>query len=212
MSFKGAIFDMDGTLLDSMPKWKTICADYLESIGYKPEKDLYKQLISMNLMEAGQYFRERYGVKQSADEICHGVNSMLLDFYSNRVKTKPGLHRYLEKLRLDGVKLCVATATDRVLAEAAFKNTGIFEYFDGIITCGEAGAGKNSPDIFIKALDIIGTETADTMVFEDALHAIRTAKKAGFRVTGIYDDAAEGQHEEIKGLCDRYIFSWEDLL
>ncbi|MBP3360698.1 MAG: HAD family phosphatase [Clostridia bacterium] len=212
MGFKGAIFDMDGTLIDSMPIWKTICADYLKSIGYIPEDNLYKQLISMDLLEAGEYFRERYGVKQSVDEICRGINSMLMDFYSNRVKTKPGLHRYLEKLRQGGVKLCVATATDRVLAEAAFKNNGILEYFEGIITCGEAGAGKSSPDIYIKALDIIGTEKADTMIFEDALHAAWTAKKAGFRVTGIYDAAAEGQHEQIKMLCDRYVSSWEDLL
>ncbi len=132
-------------------------------------------------------------------------------FYQESARPLPGVEAFLKKQKATGVKLLVATATDRPLAEIALRTAGLAACFDGMLTCPEVGASKDVPDIYEQALALSGCEKADAVIFEDALYAIRTAKRAGFRVAAIHDPAIENDHAEIRRLADYYIESYEAL-
>ena len=204
MRIRGAIFDVDGTLLDSMFIWDTIGETYLRSIGYEPREKLNEVFKNMSLFQAARYYRTEYGVTLSIDEIMNGVNAMLERYYRFEVSLRPGVAELLERLRQSGVKLCIATATDRHLVEAALDRCGVLSCFGEIFTCNEVGHGKDEPDIFEEALRFLGTEKAETVVFDDALYAVRTAKEAGFPVAVIYDSHEKNQ-EGLRALADFYI-------
>ena len=207
MRIRGAIFDVDGTMLDSMFIWDTIGETYLRSIGYQPKENLNETFKNMSLHQAARYYQTEYGVTQSIDEIMDGVNAMLERYYRFEVPLKPGVAELLEWLRQDGVKLCIATATGRHLVEAALERCGVLSCFGAIFTCNEVGHGKDEPDIFEEALRFLGTEKAETVVFDDALYAVRTAKEAGFPVAAVYDSHERSQ-AEVRARSDLYL---EDL-
>lgn len=203
----GAIFDVDGTLLDSMSIWDTIGGDYLRSLGHEPREDLDERFKNMSLQQAARCYQIEYGVTLSADEIRDGVNAMLERYYRFEAQPKPGAAALLERLGRNGVRLCVATATDRYLVEAALDRCGMLPWLGEIFTCGDVGHGKDEPHIFEEALRFLGTERGETVVFDDALYAIRTAKGAGFPVAAVYDSREKAQ-AEIRALADIYL---EDL-
>ena len=207
MRIRGAIFDVDGTLLDSMFIWDTIGEAYLRSIGYQPKENLNETFKNMSLHQAARYYQTEYGVTRSIDEIMDGVNAMLERYYRFEVPLKPGAAELLERLRQNGVKLCIATATDRHLVEAALDRCGVLSCFGEIFTCNEVGHGKDEPDIFEAALRFLGTEKVETIVFDDALYAVRTAKEAGFPVAAVYDSHERSQ-AEVRARSDLYL---EDL-
>ena len=207
MRIRGAIFDVDGTLLDSMFIWDTIGEAYLRSIGYQPKENLNETFKNMSLRQAARYYQTEYGVTQSIDEIMDGVNAMLERYYRFEVPLKPGVAELLERLRQDGVRLCIATATDRHLVEAGLDRCGVLSCFGEIFTCNEVGHGKDEPDIFEAALRFLGTRREETLVFDDALYAVRTAKEAGFPVAAVYDSHERSQ-AEVRARSDLYL---EDL-
>lgn len=207
MRIRGAIFDVDGTLLDSMFIWDTIGETYLRSIGYQPKENLNETFKNMSLRQAARYYQTEYGVTQSIDEIMDGVNAMLERYYRFEVPLKPGVAELLERLRQDGVRLCIATATDRHLVEAALDRCGVLSCFGEIFTCNEVGHGKDEPDIFEATLRFLGTRREETLVFDDALYAVRTAKEAGFPVAAVYDSHERSQ-AEVRARSDLYL---EDL-
>ena len=204
MKIRGAIFDVDGTLLDSMFIWDTIGETYLRSIGYQPKENLNETFKNMSLHQAARYYQTEYGVTQSIDEIMDGVNAMLERYYRFEVPLKPGVAELLERLRQDGVRLCIATATDRHLVEAGLDRCGVLSCFGEIFTCNEVGHGKDEPDIFEAALRFLGTEKSETVVFEDSLYAIRTAKETGFPVAAVYD-SHEKEQDKVRLLADIYL-------
>ena len=204
MRIRGTIFDVDGTLLDSMFIWDTIGEAYLRSIGYQPKENLNETFKNMSLHQAARYYQTEYGVTRSIDEIMDGVNAMLERYYRFEVPLKPGVAELLERLRQDGVKLCIATATDRHLVEAALDRCGVLSCFGEIFTCNEVGHGKDEPDIFEAALRFLGTRREETLVFDDALYAVRTAKEAGFPVAAVYDSHEKAQ-DQIRMLADVYL-------
>ena len=207
MRIRGAIFDVDGTLLDSMFIWDTIGETYLRSIGYEPREKLNEVFKNMSLFQAARYYRTEYGVTLSIDEIMNGVNAMLERYYRFEVSLKPGVAELLAQLQASGVKLCIATATDRYLVEAALERCGVLSCFGEIFTCNEVGHGKDEPDIFEAALRFLGTRREETLVFDDALYAVRTAKEAGFPVAAVYDSHERSQ-AEVRARSDLYL---EDL-
>ena len=148
---------------------------------------------------------------QSVEEITALIEGQVEDFYRNQVQAKPGVQKFLSLLKMEGVWMYVATATNRPLAEAALRHAGIDGYFRGMLTCSEVGQGKDSPEIFERAMRRLQSNKKDTVIFEDALHAIRTAKAAGFRVAGVYDGCSEADQPEIRCICDYYIRSFEEM-
>ena len=206
---KGAIFDLDGTLLDSMFIWDTIGEEYLRSLGTEPHEDLKETFMTLTLEEAAEYYREHYGVTLSVKEIVDGVNAMVEQTYRTKVTLKPGIAEYLAWLKENGVRMCVATVTDRYLVEETLERLGVRHYFSEIFTCAEVGFGKDKPVIYQKALEHLETEKRDTYVFEDMLFALNTAKTDGFPTVGVYD-RHEVHQDELKELADYYIFDLTD--
>lgn len=186
--FRGAIFDLDGTLLDSMPVWNTLASAYLRTIGETPRADVDAAVGSFSLQQAARYFQTEYGVALSEESIVDGVKSLIRHFYEAEVQPKPGVSAFLQQLSRQGVKMCIATATDSHLAKAALTRCGLMHFFTEIITCDEVGASKDQPLIYREALARLGTSRAETLVFEDAHHALQTAQMDGFTTVAVRDD------------------------
>lgn len=207
---KGAIFDFDGTLFDSMSIWDTAGEDYLRAIGREPRKNLRQILAALSLRQGACYLKEEYGLPLSVEAIMAGINKTVEDFYFHAVQPKPGIPEMLARLHHRGVRMCIATATDRYLIEAALDRCKLSQYFPEILTCNAVGHGKDTPHIYETALAHLGTTKADTIVFEDALHAIRTAKAAGFRVIAVYDPHEPNQ-AEVQALADDYLTDFKEI-
>ncbi len=210
MSIKGCIFDFDGTLFDSMSIWETAGTDYLTSLGYTAEKDLSKKLKAMSLAQSAEYLKEAYSLPMSVEEIMDGVNKTVEEFYFHRAMPKDNVVNILTYLKAKRIKMCIATATDRYQVEAALKRCDMLHYFDAIFTCTEVGHGKDEPHIFELACEYLGTDKSETAVFEDAYHAAKTAKDAGFCVVGVYDQY-EKRTAELKVFADVYVNSFYEI-
>ena len=212
MRLQSAIFDMDGTLLDSMHIWNDVGPKTLRSMGIEPAPDLGDRLMLMTFRDGAALCKEEYHLSESVEEIMDLTKARVRSFYETQVQPKPGIEKFLSLLKMEGVWMYIATNTDRDLVEAALKHTRLEGYFRGILTCGEVGVGKkDSPEVYERAMRRLRGNKKDTVIFEDALHAIRTAKAAGFRVCGVYDPSAEDDQEEIKSLSDYYIRSFEEM-
>ena len=212
MRLNCAIFDMDGTLLDSMGKWDALGVEVLRRQGAEPRPDYREITIPMGVEGHARYCVEAYGLSCTPQDIIADMKDTMRTFYTTEVRCKPGVEKFLSILKMEGVTMYVATATDRVLVEQALKTAGIADYFKGIITCAEAGAATGeSPKIYEYAMKRMRGSKLDTVIFEDSWAAIRTAKAAGFRVAGIYDDASKERWEDIKKTADYAYKSWEEL-
>ena len=201
---QGVIFDLDGTLFDSMFIWDTAGESYLRSIGKEPEADLQKVLKPMSLLQSAQYIREKYDIPLSVEDIMYGVNRTVEDFYFHMVEPKPGVIDFLEELHRRNIRMCIATATDRYQVEAALQRCKMRHFFSEIFTCTEVGSGKDRPDIFRKAMEHLQTDRSNTAVVEDAYHAAHTAKQNSFKVVGVYD-SHESRQQELLQIADVFL-------
>lgn len=212
MRLQSAIFDMDGTLLDSMPMWRNLLNDFLRSQGRVAKSNLWEDVRPLTLLDTAVYMREVYKLHQPEDEIVSMIEERISNYYSKKARPKPGVEKFLSLLKMEGVWMYIATATDRPLTEAGLKCAGIDGYFRGIVTCREAGAGKEkSADVYERAMVRLRSNKKDTIIFEDSLAAIRTAKAAGFRVAGVYDADCPSDQDEIRAIADYYIRSFEEM-
>ena len=211
MKIKGAIFDLDGTLLDSMGFWDNVGENFLAAQGKEPREDFREKYYVLSPRETVEMLIDEYGVPGTPDEIIDSMNNAAEIFYTNHVQPKPHAIELLEKLRAAGIKMALATATDRHLVEIAVNRLDIKKYFEGIVTCGEVGQSKTRPDVYLKALSYIGSEIKDTALFEDAVVAAHTAKEAGFYTVGIYDDTCKENEEEMRSFCDEYLTDFTQL-
>ncbi len=207
---KGAIFDFDGTLFDSMFIWDTAGETYLLSLGKEPAADLQRVLKPMSLLQSAEYLQAHYQLSLSVEEICAGINQMVEDFYFHTVQPKPGVVEFLEELYSRNIKMCIATATDRYQVEAALARCGMKQFFSEIFTCTEVGSGKDEPRIYHAAMAHLHTDHSNTLIVEDAYYAIQTAKQAGFSVVGVYDPY-ESNQSKVKSLSDVYLPDYSDL-
>lgn len=208
---RGAIFDCDGTLFDSMYLYRDFCRRYLLEKGANPKADLNDTVRYMGIMDAAEYIQRTYGIDSTAIQIVQDWNLILEQAYYHEIKLRPGVREFLAALHDRGIPMCVATATDRYLVEAALLREGIFAYFQDITTCGEVGAGKEQPDVFLRALEILGTDAESTWVFEDARHAVFTAKKYGFPVCAVFDEDEQDHISEIREKSDIYLESFTQI-
>ncbi len=214
-NFKGAIFDMDGTLIDSLMFWDLLWDAFGKEFAggkeFRPTKQDDKAVRTMTLECAMDFLHKTYHIGKNGNELLEFTVNMIEDFYSNTVKTKPGVTEFLETCHKNGVKMCVASATATDLVKIALKHCGIDKYFSAVLSCADIGKGKDNPDIYLTALENLGTKKEETVVFEDSALAIETACKAGFSAVGIYDRFNYGQ-DTIKKLADVYIDKDETLM
>ena len=207
---KGVIFDFDGTLFDSMSVWHTAGEMYLRSVGREPEKGLASLLKDMSLQQSAACLRERYRLPFSPQEIMAGINRTVEGFYLHTVLPKAGVEVLLNALHRQKVPLCIATATDRYLVEAALERCGMSHFFSEIITASAVGCGKDQPHIYRMAAQHLGGEKSSVLVVEDACYAVATAKRDGFTVVGVYDPY-ETDTAAVKALADIYLPDYSQL-
>ena len=206
---------MDGTLVDSLFLWDVLWSNlgekYLNDKSFTPSVEDDKKVRTLTLKSAMQLIHDNYGLGESGEELLSIANSIMNDFYANRVELKIGVREFLEHLKNKGVKMCIASATAPELIEVALKHCDLEKYFLKVFSCGTIGKGKDEPDIFLQAVDFLGAEIKDTWMFEDSLTAIETATKIGMPTVGIFDRYNYGQ-EKIKEIATEYISSTETLL
>ncbi|MDE5648634.1 MAG: HAD family phosphatase [Oscillospiraceae bacterium] len=194
---KGIIFDLDGTLLDSMSVWENVDKMFLEENGIVPPDGISDIVKKMTIQDSATYFKTRFGLKHSSEYIIDRIEEMVSEQYKCIIPLKFGALETIITLRESGYKMCVATATYNSLANSALKRLGLYDSFDFIITCSDVGIGKDKPDIFIQAAAKMGLSPMDTAVAEDSLHCIETAADAGFFTIGVYDKINEPDWKEI---------------
>jgi HAD superfamily hydrolase (TIGR01509 family) len=208
---KGAIFDLDGTLLDSMQLWENLARHYLEQRGISNiSKDLREKVKTMSFDESARYLQTHYGLKETVPEINMGIQAMIESEYRDRIPLKPGVRSVLEGLYQKGVSLCIATANFPQLTKQAIRRLGIEHYFKAVLSSIDLGIDKDKPEFYLRVLEILGTPLQETLVFEDALHAIISAKKAGFPVVAVYDESARMDAPAIQAMADIYLKSFDE--
>ena len=208
MKLKCAIFDFDGTLFDSMFIWDMVGEVYLRSLGKEPKPSMREDIRALSLYQSSCYFKEEYDMDLSVEEIMAGINKTIENFYIHEVQPKSGVVDFLTRMKQQGIATCVATASEHYQIEAALQRCQMEHLFDAIFTCTEIGHGKDEPVIFRRAMEYFDAERSNTIVFEDALHAVETAKKDGFKVAVVFDDS-EKRQTKIQQLGDCYITDFE---
>ena len=206
MKIKGAIFDMDGTLLDSMKYWNTVGIEYLERRGIKINEKEGNYILKVGIRKFAEFCNENYGINQTYEEVLHGVHAIMVEKYNTVVTLKKGAKEMLERFRQNGVKMCIATATEQYVAKSILEKLGIIDYFSEVFTTTMVGKDKTSPLLFETALNFLGTPKDETYVFEDAWYAIKTAHDNGFKIVGIEDKSTVVPSSEIAPLCTYYLY------
>ena len=199
---KFVIFDLDGTLLDTSEMWLELGARYISSLGMIPEEGLSQRLNELSLPEGARYLKEQYALPCSPEEITRQLTQMTERFYREEATLKDGAFRLLTELHSRGVRMSIATAGDCKLGMAALTRLGAADFFAGAADCGEHGA-KTSPGVFFAAAELIGADPTKTLVIEDSLHAVLTAKRAGF-FTAAVRDISEPEQDKLKASAHLY--------
>ena len=215
MKIKAAIFDMDGTLVDSLKIWNVLWSKigeaYLNDKTFMPSAEDDKKVRTLMFKDAMELIHTNYHLGRSGEEVLALANRILIDFYGNEVTLKDGVREFLEYCRQNGVKMCLATASTPDLLNIAIHHCDIGKYFLNKFSCSTLGKGKEEPDIYLLAADFLGEAISETWVFEDSLVAIETATKIGMPTVGIYDRFNFGQ-DQIKEIATKYIGPEETLL
>lgn len=212
--FDAVIFDLDGTLLDSMWMWKQIDIEFLGLYGILLPEDLQKSIEGMSFSETAVYFKERFSLPESLEEIKSVWNRMALEFYRTRTPLKPGAREFLEEMKSRQIPMGIATSNSRELVDAALLGNGITEYFRSVTTACEVRAGKPAPDIYFKVAADLGVSPERCLVFEDVPAGVLAGKNAGMTVVAVQDDYCLCRPEEMKQISDGYVkdyYQWMEL-
>ena len=202
---KAVIFDLDGTLVDSMWMWKTIDIEYLGRFGIDLPETLQKDIEGMSFSETAVYFKNTFNISDSLEKIKSDWNQMAYDKYTKEVTLKAGAKEFLIFCQKKGIKLGIATSNSRELVDATIEALGIKEYFDCIMTSCEVAKGKPSPDIYLAVAQNLCVHPTDCLVFEDVEMGILAGKNAGMEVCAIEDEFSMNQIEKKVQLADYYI-------
>lgn len=211
MNKKFAIFDMDGTLVDSMNYWNNLIFEFLETKKISNiSQSVIEKINIMTMRESANLFINEFGVEGTVESVLGEMENLMYEHYKKHVSLKSGVKEYLEYLHNQNVKMCVASSTNKSLVDFCLKELGIREYFDFILSCETIGIGKNKPDIYYEAIKKFKTTPSETIVYEDAFYAIITAKNAGFYVAGVYDENEEFYWNKIKDWADKVIIDFKE--
>lgn len=204
-NIKGAIFDLDGTLVDSMGVWYRIDDEFLGRRGF-PADESYKQAVkTMKYETAAHYTIERYGLSETPEEVMAEWDSMALHEYRYNIKCKPGAAEFLNELKQRGIKIALATVSHRALLEAVLKGNHIFGLFDVLTDVSQVSRGKEEPDLYWFAAKQMELEPEECIVFEDVLLGIDSAKRGGFYTCGVKDHSSYAEELEIRRLADCFV-------
>lgn len=206
------IFDLDGTLVDSMWMWKSIDIEYLQRYGIELPDDLQRKIEGMSFSETAIYFKQRFDLSDSLEQIKSDWNQMAWEKYRDEVPLKEGVQVFLEYLKNENIPAGIATSNSRELVELIVERHGMKEYFTSIHTSCEVAKGKPSPDIYLLVAKDLGVDPARCLVFEDVIHGVMAGKNANMKVCAVYDEFSANVQEEIIKLSDYFVHSIKEVL
>lgn len=209
---EAVLFDLDGTLIDSMWMWENIDREYLGRFDIELPEDLQLMVQGMSFSETAVYFKERFSIPDSAEDIKAEWNRMAWDKYSNEVSLKEGVLAFLKKLKEEGILMGIATSNSKELVELVVSKLEVEEYFSSVRTSCEVAKGKPSPDIYLLVAGDLKAKAANCLVFEDIIQGIQAGKSAGMKVCSVYDKYSAGDTDKKKELSDYYIDSYLELM
>lgn len=207
----GAIFDVDGVLLDSMSIWRDLGSRYLKKHNIRPKDGLDKILFSMSMEQGAEYLRREYCNDSDAADILGEIKEMLKDFYYYEVEPKNGAADLLNFLKERNIRVAAATSSPRGHVKAALERTKLLPFIERIFTTSEIGESKHSPLIYNTAAEYLGTTPDKTFVFEDSLYALKTASDAGYCAVGVYDRYGESDKDGVRTYGRAYLKNLDDF-
>lgn len=209
---KAVIFDLDGTLVDSMWVWSQIDIDFLGQYGLKVPAGLQNDLEGMSFTETAIYFKNRFSLSESVEEIKKIWQDMAMDAYCKTVPLKPGAKDFITYLKEKNIRLAVASSNSYDLIDAVLKSHGIRRCFEAIITSCQVHKGKPAPDVYLEAARQLGTEPSACLVFEDIIPGILPGKNAGMKVCAVDDRYSRPQEKEKKETADYFITTYQQVI
>lgn len=203
MNMKYAIFDLDGTLIDSMGIWQNLGCEYLRSKGITENiEDTIEEIAPLTMSESAALFAERFPLHSDAEHVAKEMNDIIAKHYKHDIPLKKGMKEHLERLKESGVRMCVASATAEFLVKACLERLGILSCFEFILSCETMNTSKRGPDIYLEAARRFKAQPGEIAVYEDAKYAIETAKKAGFHIIAVYDEEAKKYWPQLCEIAD----------
>lgn len=212
MEKKGIIFDLDGTILDSMHIWEEIDKKFLGKRGLEVPEDYLRSIAPLGFERAAVYTIERFGFLETPEQIIAEWYQMATDAYANQVQLKPSAEEYLRYLKKRGIKIGIATSCEPQMFLPALKRNGILDLFESYTTVREVPRGKEFPDIYERQAEKMGLLPEECAVFEDILKAVQGANAGGFYTVGVYDAHSKDEWEEIQRHADSFIYSYKELI
>lgn len=207
---KGAIFDLDGTLLDSMGVWEQIDIAFLGKRGLPVPSDYVAAITPMGFYTAAEYTIQRFQLADTPEQLMAEWNEMALYAYAHTIQCKSAVKEYLQHLQMQGIKMAVATASPEELCVPALQNNDLDHFFDAFTTLGEVSRGKGFPDIYWRTAEKLGLAPQECAVFEDISKGIQGAKSGGFITVGVYDVYSAYEQESIKSAAHYYINDFQE--
>lgn len=205
----GAIFDCDGTLIDSVGGWREVDLQFAAMCNHDLTFEEMTHLSTLTLPECAAYYHDNYGLGKSADHVVQMADEILVDFYGSQVELRPGVGDFLEGLARAGVPMTMASSSPQRYLQPGLSHTGIAEYFSLVLSTDDVGAPKREPLIYQRCAQHMGTSVASTWGFEDSIYAVRTLVNAGFKCAGCYDRDDSGTKEQLQQEASLFIPSFE---
>ena len=212
MQAKGFIFDADGTLFDTMDFYENFAPNAVRAMGGNPKPELREQIRSMTVEDACVFFKKEYNLPHSVEEIFKKTSELVVKLYCEMTNLKSGVFEFLQEAKCRGIKMCIATASPKEPVLMGANRLGIGDCFEFVINCSELGTTKREPKIYEEAAKKLGIDKKDAVVFEDAHHAIVTAKNGGFRVVAVSERTEEKYKDIICENSDLFVNSMMDLI
>lgn len=208
---QAVLFDLDGTLVDSMWVWRDIDIAYLGKFGLTLPESLQAEIEGKSFTETAVYIKERFDIPDSIEEMKAAWNRMAFDKYTHEVPLKKGAREFLNHCKEKGIRLGIATSNSRELVDNIIRVHGLSDYFTGVVTGCEVERGKPSPDVYLEAARRCGVEPSACLVFEDIIPGIMAGRAAGMKVCAVEDDYSLPQEMEKRKLADYYIKDYYDI-
>lgn len=209
---EAVIFDLDGTVVDSMWVWPAVDVEFLGQHGLELPDDLQQELDGKSFYESAVHIKKRFGLEETEEELMDIWNKMAMDRYVNEVKVKESVKEFLQVLKANGIKTGIASSNSAVLVEATLRANGVYEYFDSVHTANEVAKGKPSPDIYLLVAEDLQVKPENCLVFEDIVMGILAGKNAGMQTCAVYDEYSAYDDANKKKTADYYIHSYKELL
>ncbi len=209
---KAFIFDLDGTLVDSMPVWAKAMLNILDSQNISYPDDFILTIATMGGKACAEYFRSHFGITYTVEEMFKLNAEYCLPRYRDEIVLKDGVKTFLEKIKKEGHSLNVLTASPHVNLDPCLKRNGVYELFDNLWSTDDFNLTKTDVRIYDKVIELLGVNPHDAYFFDDNINALTTAKNAGLNTIGVFDKSSENLTEQIKAIADKYIYSFNELL